>query len=188
MSLTALHTPPGARTRPLAELTGIGAQQFRDAMALLAAPVTIVTTLGADGRRLGFTASSVTSVSAEPPLVLVGVTRGAGCHQPLLEAGEFVINVLGRRHGALARRFAAADADRFAGGEFEAWPDSGLPYLPDAALALRCTLADVVPAGDHDLLLGTPGEARTCGSSGALVWYQRAFHTARQTLQEEKAA
>ncbi|MEU9443061.1 flavin reductase family protein [Streptomyces sp. NPDC048304] len=188
MTPTALHTPPGGRAHPPAEPARIGAQQFREAMALLAAPVTIVTTVGADGSRRGFTASSVTSVSLAPPLVLVGVTRGAGCHQPLLESGEFVINVLGRHHAALARRFAADHADRFAGGEFEAWPGTGLPYLPDAALALRCTLADVVPAGDHDLLLGTPGQARTCGSSGALVWYQRAFHTARQTLLEETAA
>lgn len=95
--------------------------------------------------------------------------------------------MLGERHGELARRFAA-HGDRFAGGEFAVWPGSGLPYLPDATVALHCTVADVVPAGDHDLLLGTPGEARTSVSSGALVWYQRTFHTPVQTLQERKAA
>lgn len=169
-------------------VAAIGPEQFRDAMALLAAPVTVVTTVDAGGTRRGFTASAVTSVSLDPPLFLVGVTRGSGCHQPLLDRGEFVVNVLGGCHGALARRFAAAAADRFAGGEFETWPGSGLPYLPDASLLLRCALADVVPAGDHDLLLGSPLEVRTNGSSGALVWYQRSFHVPVQTSQERTPA
>ncbi|MFF8619150.1 flavin reductase family protein [Streptomyces sp. NPDC015350] len=178
--MTVPYTPPRA--------AATGAQEFRDAMALLAAPVTVITTADGDGRPRGFTASSVTSVSLDPPLVLVGVTRGSSCHRPLIEQGEFVVNVLGVRHGALARRFATTGVDRFAGGEFEAWPGSGLPYLPDASVLLRCTLADVVPAGDHDLLLGSPAEVRTDGSSGALVWYQRGFHVPVQTSQERTAA
>ncbi|MFJ8546488.1 flavin reductase family protein [Streptomyces sp. NPDC093586] len=183
MSLTSVSAPRAAAAQQV-----VDACQFRDAMARLAAPVTVVTTVGTDGRRRGFTASSVTSVSAEPPLLLVGVTRGTSCHQPLLAAGEFVVNVLGGHHGELARRFAAPGVDRFAGGEFEEWPGSGLPYLPDAAVALRCTTAGVVTAGDHDLLLGTPAETRGRGSSGALVWYQRAFHAPVQTFQDGKAA
>ncbi|MFI1786443.1 flavin reductase family protein [Streptomyces rubiginosohelvolus] len=182
MSLT-MPAPHGAAAQHV-----VDARRFRDAMALLAAPVTVVTTVDTDGRRRGFTASSVTSVSAEPPLLLVGVTRGASCHQPLLAAGEFVVNVLGDHHGDLARRFASSGVDRFAGGEFEEWPACGLPYLPDAAVALRCTTAGVVAAGDHDLLLGTPAGIRGHGSSGALVWYQRAFHTPVQTSQDGTAA
>ncbi|MES9592722.1 flavin reductase family protein [Streptomyces sp. NPDC094045] len=178
--MTVPYMPPRAAVA--------GAREFRDAMALLAAPVTIITTVDGDGCRRGFTASSVTSVSLDPPLVLVGVTRGSSCHRPLLARGEFVVNVLGDRHGPLARRFAAAGADRFAGGEFESWPSGDLPYLPDASVLLRCTLADVVPAGDHDLLLGSPVEVRTSGSSGALVWYQRSFHVPVQTSQERTAA
>ncbi|MEU6161621.1 flavin reductase family protein [Streptomyces sp. NPDC047130] len=176
-------TPAGA---PVSG-TPIGAREFRDAMALLAAPVTIVTALGPDGRPTGFTASSVTSVSLTPPLILLGVTRDSRSHRPLLEAGAFTVNVLARHHDRLARRFAEPHADRFAGGEFRAWPGGGAPYLPDAPLALRCTLAEVLPAGDHDLLLATPVESLTCGSSQALVWYQRAFHTTRHTLQEDTA-
>ncbi|MFC8920253.1 flavin reductase family protein [Streptomyces sp. NPDC057116] len=178
--MTVPYTPP--------RVAATGPEQFRDAMALLAAPVTVVTTVDGDGTRRGFTASAVTSVSLDPPLVLVGVTRGSGCHGPLIARGEFVVNVLGAHHGPLARRFAASGADRFAGGEFETWPGSGLPYLPDASVLLRCVLADVVPAGDHDLLLGSPVEARTNGSSGALVWYQRSFHVPVQTSQQRTAA
>ncbi|WP_308356084.1 flavin reductase family protein [Streptomyces sp. ODS05-4] len=166
----------------------IASDQFRDAMARLAAPVTVVTTTDPDGRRWGFTASAVTSVSLDPPLILVGITRGSTCHQPLTTAAEFVVNVLADHHETLARRFAAHGVDRFAGGDFDTWPGTDLPRLADAAVLLRCTVTGVVPAGDHDLLLGAPVEARTSGSSGALVWYQRGFHVPVQTSQENKAA
>jgi flavin reductase ActVB len=165
----------------------IGPDEFRDAMALLAAPVTVVTTVDAEGHRWGFTASAVMSVSLDPPLVLVGVTRGSSCHGPLTAAGEFVINVLGADHGELARRFAGRVTERFVGGEFAEWPGSSLPVLPGAAVLLRCTVAQIVPAGDHDLLLGSPVDVRTDGSSGALLWYQRGFHVPVHTSAQRKA-
>ncbi|OIK06042.1 NADH:riboflavin 5'-phosphate oxidoreductase [Streptomyces monashensis] len=157
-------------------------------MAQLAAPVTVVTTADGEGRRWGFTASAVTSVSLDPPRILVGITHGSSCHQPLLEAGQFVVNVLAGRHDTLAMRFAARGTDRFAGGEFEDWPGTRLPYLPDAAVLLRCAVRDIVPVGDHDLLLAEPLEAHTGGSSGALVWYQRSFHVPVQTAHLGEAA
>lgn len=173
-------TPPGA--------AATGPEQFRDAMALLAAPVTVITTVDGDGRPEGFTASSVTSVSLAPPLMRVGVTHGSSCHRPLIDRGKFVVNVLGSRHAALAQRFATPLVDRLAGGEFETWADRDLPYLPDAAVLLRCALTEVVRAGDHDLLLARPLEVRTSGSSGALVWYQRSFHVPVQTSQHRREA
>ncbi|WP_331728511.1 flavin reductase family protein [Streptomyces sp. NBC_00158] len=159
----------------------VGAAEFRDAMAHLAAPVTVVTTLDAAGRRWGFTASAVTSVSMEPPLLLVGIGRESSCHLALTTADEFVVNLLGEEHRATARVFATRDTDRFAAaGGFDAWPGSGLPYLPGATAAFRCRRADVVPAGDHDLVLGELLEIRTGPSGAPLVWYQRAFHTPRR--------
>ncbi|GHE93842.1 FMN reductase [Streptomyces longispororuber] len=155
------------------------AQAFKDAMALLAAPVSVITTVDAAGRRWGFTASSVSSVSLEPPLVMVGIALTSSCHAPMSTAEEFVINVLDERHREVARRFAARGVDRFAGSGFGGWPGrAGLPHLPDAKVLLRCRTVDVIRAGDHDLLLGTPLEIRT-GSAATppLLWYRRDFHT-----------
>ncbi|MFI5528206.1 flavin reductase family protein [Kitasatospora sp. NPDC051853] len=153
----------------------VDAQTFRDAMALLAAPTTIVTTLDQDGRPWGFTASAVTSVSLDPPLLLVGVGRTSSCHRALVTAREFVVNVLGEQHQDMARRFARHGVDRFAGGGLTTL--DGLPCLPDARVVLRCRTTQVTPAGDHDLLLGTVAEARIGLPGRSLVWYQRAFHT-----------
>lgn len=155
----------------------VDGQQFRDAMTLIAAPITIITTLDQDGRRWGFTASSVTSGSMDPPLVLVGVARTSSCHQALLSSREFVINVLGDRHRDLAQKFATHGVDRFADGDFDEWPGSALPCLPDANASFRCITWDTVPIGDHDLLVGALAEVRMGRPRDALLWYQRGFHT-----------
>jgi flavin reductase ActVB len=159
---------------------GVDADQFRDAMALLAAPLTVVTTVDTDGAWRGFTASAVMPVSQHPPIVLVGVSCTSSCYEAVTLAGEFVINVLGDRHQQVARTFATHGIDRFAGADFGAWPDSDLPCLTDANVALRCANREVVPVGDHVLLLGTlvGVRIRETGAAGrALVWYRRAFHS-----------
>ncbi|MEU0677527.1 flavin reductase family protein [Streptomyces sp. NPDC006172] len=179
--MTAVRTR-AATTTAVRESPGAGdaAQSFRDAMAQLTAPVSVITALDPDGRWRGFTASSVSSVSLDPPLVLAGVALTSSCHATLTTSAEFVVNVLGARHQDVARRFAARDVDRFAGGEFAPWEGSGTPYLPDAALLMRCRTARIVRAGDHDLVLATPVEFRHGTTDSApLLWYRRGFHTAR---------
>ncbi|WP_412076211.1 flavin reductase family protein [Streptomyces xanthophaeus] len=151
--------------------------RFRDAMALLPAALTVVTTVDGLGRRWGFTASSVTSVSLGPPLLMVGVGRTSSCHEALVNAPEFVVNVLGGQHRDLAAKFAAHGVDRFAGEEFAHWPGTSLPVLPDAHAAYRCLRHEVVPAGDHDLLLGALAGVRAGHPGSPLLWYRRTFHT-----------
>lgn len=165
-------------TAPAAPLPSlVTGQEFRDAMALLAAPVTVVTAVDAHGQRRGFTASAVSSVSMDPPLLLVGLARTSSCYAALTTADEFVVNVLGAEHRELAQGFARQNGDRFAYGDFATWPDTDLPYLPDARVAIRCARHRVVPAGDHALLLGALTGIRTGTAGKALVWYGRAFHT-----------
>ncbi|UAL71301.1 flavin reductase family protein [Streptomyces angustmyceticus] len=146
-------------------------------MAHLAAPLTIITTTDAEGNRRGFTASAVTSVSMEPPLLLVGIGRTSSCHAILTTGTEFVVNLLGAAHADVARTFARSGADRFATGEFAQWPGSGLPVLADAHAAFRCRRVDVLPAGDHDLLIGELLEVRQGPGGEPLLWYQREFRT-----------
>ncbi|MGK5728601.1 flavin reductase family protein [Streptomyces sp. URMC 124] len=174
MSMQALQ----ALQAPQAPRASVGADEFREAMAHLAAPLTIITTVDAEGNRRGFTASAVTSVSMEPPLLLVGIGRTAGCHAVLTTGTEFVVNLLGAAHTDVARAFSRKGVDRFASGEFTAWPDSGLPVLADAHAAFRCRRADVLPAGDHDLLLGELLDVRRGPGGEPLVWHQREFCTA----------
>lgn len=161
------------------QIPAVDAQLFKDAMALLASPVCVVTGLDGTRGRWGFTASSVSSVSLDPPLVMVGIALSSSCHAAMSAAGEFAVNFLGERHTPVARRFATHGVDRFAAFDFDAWEDGvGLPYLPDAKVLLRCRAVDVIRAGDHDLLLGTPIQIRTRDvKAPPLLWYRRAFHT-----------
>ncbi|MGW0120788.1 flavin reductase family protein [Streptomyces sp. NPDC003327] len=172
-----MTSPPAQSVAPL-----VDAQRFRDAMAQLAAPLAVVTTVDEHGRRWGFTASSVVSVSLDPPLLLVGLARTSSCHRALTESQEFVVNVLGARHRALAGRFATHGVDRFAEGGFTTWPGTDLPCLPDAPAVFRCVTGAALPAGDHDLLLGALRDTRIAppaadSADAALLWYDRTFCT-----------
>ncbi|MFF5639246.1 flavin reductase family protein [Streptomyces sp. NPDC012825] len=154
------------------------AETFKDVLSLLASPLTLVTTADEEGRRWGLTASSVTSASLAPPLVVVGIARTSSCAAALSVASEFVVNVLGEQHEELARRFATPGIDRFAGQALDSWPGTGLPFVPDAHAAFRCAVEDRLRVGDHELLVGRPTEALLDGDSSPLLWHRRAFRTA----------
>jgi len=132
--------------------------RYRAAMARFATGVTIVTTADADGRWWGFTASSFTSLSIDPPLILVCLARSARCHRVFMSATTFRVNVLGPEHETLAARFGTKGDDKFAGGEFRAAVD-GLPVLDDALVTLRCRTVGQAVGGDHTILIARVEEA-----------------------------
>jgi flavin reductase ActVB len=131
---------------------------YRAAMARFATGVTIVTTADDDGRWWGFTASSFSSLSVEPPLILVCIARNARCHAVFTSQPAFRVSVLGPEHEQLAARFATKGADKFAGDDFRAAAD-GLPALPDALVSLRCRTAQLVEGGDHTILIARVEDA-----------------------------
>ncbi|MFI1171886.1 flavin reductase family protein [Streptomyces melanogenes] len=152
--------------------------EFREAMSFLATPLTIVTARDTEGRPWGFTATSVTSVSLEPPLVLVGISHTSSCFRALSEAAEFSVNVLGGDQRDLAQTFATSGTDRFSGVHVTDWPNSTVPYLSEVGVAFRCVVTSRMPAGDHTLLIGElAGLRRRQVVASPLVWYQRDFRT-----------
>jgi flavin reductase ActVB len=128
-------------------------------MARFATGVTIVTTADVHGRWWGFTASSFSSLSIDPPLILVCLARAARCHPVFTSVVAFRINVLGPEHEALATRFGTPGADKFAGGEFQRATD-GLPILDDALVSLRCKTVDQASGGDHTILIARVEDAK----------------------------
>src|SRR5881397_2729846 len=126
-------------------------QDFRDLMAGVCAPVTVVTTADGDGPH-GATVSSFASLSLRPPLVTVALDRRSGLLARILDARRFGVNVLASAGDELALRFARRDGDRFGSVP---WSSSrGLPRLDDAAGWAVCDLRQVVAGGDHLLLVG----------------------------------
>lgn len=148
---------------------------FRAAMARFASGVVIATTLDANGRPWGFTASAFCSVSLEPPLVLVCLGRSAECHAAFAAAGRLAISILAPGQDAVARRFATRGADKFAGDDMLLLED-GLAAVRHAAAILSCRLRDCLPGGDHSILLCAVEEVTLGGDAGtALVHHARRF-------------
>jgi flavin reductase (DIM6/NTAB) family NADH-FMN oxidoreductase RutF len=151
------------------------AKTFTDAMSRTAAGVCVVTTNGPAGR-FGLTVSSMVSVSAEPPRLLVCINRSSIAHDAVLANGRFAINVL----AAVQRGIAAAFAGRSANGchyRFDAddWTDlAALPRLRDCSAWFRCAVDSTLEAGTHTIIIGSV-ERSESGADAALLYTNRNY-------------
>ncbi|MGK5531026.1 flavin reductase family protein [Streptomyces sp. URMC 129] len=151
----------------------VGEQEFRDLMAGVCAPVTVVT--GAeDGVPCGATVSAFASLSLRPPMVTVALDGRSSVLARIVATGRFGVNVLGRAQAGVALAFARPGVDRFAGADWAF--DHGLPRLARAPGWLVCEVARVVEGGDHRLLLGAVAHAAT-RAAAPLVYAHRTFGT-----------
>jgi flavin reductase (DIM6/NTAB) family NADH-FMN oxidoreductase RutF len=111
-----------------------------------------VITFRAGGRPVGFTATSVISVSADPPVLAFSVAAGSSAHSLLQRARSVVVNFLAEHQAQLAARFATRGIDRFAGTGWAPLP-TGEPMLPGTTSWVRGRISQRVPAGDSLLLV-----------------------------------
>ena len=152
----------------------VDAQAFRDVMAGLAMPVTVVTTVDGAGRWHGATLGSVVSLSLEPPLVMFALGRGTSVHRPVCESERFAISILTAGQRAVAERFAGDSGGRFDG---DVGFLDGLPVVDGAAGWLVCRRRELVIAGDHTVVIGRIDRAlRGEGAAGPLVYHERRYH------------
>ena len=133
--------------------SGVEPARFRQLLGRFATGVTVVTTRAPDGRPLGMTASSVASVSLDPPLLLVCVAHDHDMHEALHAATGFVVNVLAADQEAISRRFAEEEEDRFDGLGYHE-NKQRLPVLDGVLAHIECTKQSAVAAGDHTVFLG----------------------------------
>lgn len=127
---------------------------MRHAMGRFATGVAVVTTRH-DGAPHGMTVNSLTSVSLDPPLLLVCLTTGARTTEAVVGAGRFVINILAARQEQLALRFARQGEEHFAGLDADQADNRhDLPVVPGALVHVDCTVDQVLTAGDHIVVFG----------------------------------
>lgn len=126
---------------------------LRAALGHFATGVTIVTARGDDGSPVGFTANSFTSVSLEPPLLLVCLAHMAASYDIFRSAESFAVNVLEVGQEETAKRFASRGADKFGPTK---WKEGrmGAPLIDGSLARFDCALHARVEAGDHDVLFG----------------------------------
>ncbi|MDQ0402237.1 flavin reductase family protein [Streptomyces sp. NBC_01723] len=147
---------------------------LRSVFRLHAAGVAVITASGAAGPA-GFTATSLTSVSARPPLLSFGIGTGSSSW-PAVSAAEYVgVHVLGEHQEELAATFARSGADRFAAPT--AWREGphGVPLLDGVLAWLVCRVVGRVPAGDHRIVLAEVLTGDPSGTGGPLLYHRGGY-------------
>ncbi|MER6633160.1 flavin reductase family protein [Streptomyces sp. NPDC000987] len=147
---------------------------LRSAFRRHAAGVAVITARGAAGP-VGFTATSLTSVSAEPPLLSFGVSTGGSSWPAISRTEHLGVHVLGEHQQELAATFARSGADRF--GPSTAWRDGpeGVPVLDDVLAWLVCRVVARVPAGDHRIVVAEVVLGDPTGPGRPLLYHQGRF-------------
>lgn len=148
---------------------------LRDAFGTFMTGVTVVTAIDEEGQPLGFTANSFASVSLDPALLLVQISRNSVNYVKFTTAKGFAVNILSEGQKDISSTFARPVEDRFAGLDWQAGPE-GSPILPDVAAWFDCTLHQVIEAGDHAILLGRVGAFHATPAAG-LGYYRGTYFT-----------
>jgi flavin reductase (DIM6/NTAB) family NADH-FMN oxidoreductase RutF len=134
----------------------IGAEDLRHALGHFTTGVTVVTTTSADGEPVGTTASAVSALSLDPPLVLVCLSRSSETLSEIAARRRFAVNVLSDAQRELSDNFARR-------GDGAVWSDVvhrldgdglGNPRLDGALAVLDCELTESVAGGDHEIVVG----------------------------------
>jgi flavin reductase ActVB len=152
----------------------IHASAFKEVMGRFPSGVVIATALDGEGKPWGFTASSFSSVSLDPPLILVCLAKTAECHAAFVAARLFSINILAADGEALARRFATRGARKFDGDEIVVG-EHGLPVVRTAVATLVCRKFADYDGGDHTIIVGEVQSANHVAAGDALVYFRRKF-------------
>ena len=154
--------------------TGSDPRTLRDALGCFATGVTVVTCIDAGGQPVGFTANSFTSVSLDPPLLLVCIHKKAACAPALTEASHFAVNVLQTGQQPASIRFSTRDEDRFGAtpwseGEF------GPPILRESLGVFECERFEVHEGGDHHIVVGRVMKASFDAALDPLLYFRGSY-------------
>jgi flavin reductase (DIM6/NTAB) family NADH-FMN oxidoreductase RutF len=131
----------------------VTADLFRRACGLFATGVAVVTTRAADGAPHGLTINSFSSLSLDPPLVMVAIDRWCNVLSSFESSGHYAVNVLREDQQDLSVRFAEIPEGRFTGIEWRPG-DTGSPILEGVLAVLDCRTLNVADTGDHRVLIG----------------------------------
>jgi flavin reductase (DIM6/NTAB) family NADH-FMN oxidoreductase RutF len=126
---------------------------YRRTCAQFATGITVVTTLDSEGHPHGLTVNSFSSVSLDPPLVLVSIDLRNAILGHFISSEWYAINVLAEHQEDLSRRFSSPAENRFLGVEWTTGA-SGVPLLSGVLAQLECSVVQTFEAGDHTVLIG----------------------------------
>jgi flavin reductase (DIM6/NTAB) family NADH-FMN oxidoreductase RutF len=133
--------------------------EFRQALGYFAAAVTVVTVQRADGTPAGITVTAFSSLSLEPPLVLVCIDKRAKLHDAFQQGSSFAVNILKDDQENVSRRFASSEPDQFREIGYATGP-LGAPLIQGVVCAIECKVVDLLAGGDHTIVVGEVDSTR----------------------------
>jgi flavin reductase (DIM6/NTAB) family NADH-FMN oxidoreductase RutF len=151
--------------------TGSDSRTLRDALGSFATGVTVVTCFDEAGEPFGLTANSFTSVSLEPPLLLVCVHKEAQCAAAMTRADHFAVNVLQTGQQPASIRFSTRHDDRFGPNDWSPG-ELGAPVLKESLGVFECRRNAVHDGGDHHILIGEVMKASFDPSLDPLLFFR----------------
>lgn len=164
---------------PPPALPSLDPRALRDAFGCFMTGVTVVTSRDAKGKPIGFTANSFSSVSMDPPLLLVSIANRSANLDSFTHAKGFAVNILSEGQKDVSATFARPSEDRFASVYWRHGP-VGSPLIAGVTAWFDCTLEKAIPAGDHTILLGRIG-AFEAGAAPGLGYHRGAYFTPAAT-------
>lgn len=151
-------------------------EAFKQAFRRHAAGVAAVTALLPDGTPAGFTASSLASLAAVPPLLTFNMARVASAWPAIVPGAHVVVHMLGARNRELAQRLAGPHEERFSGGHWRPGP-RGLPLLLGVPAWMLCRIVEVVPVAGNAVIVGQVEGGELGEADAALIYHERAYLT-----------
>lgn len=170
---------PGCSYADTAAPVPVAGETFRHVMGHFASGVAVVTGMDGAGNPVGVTASAVTSVSLEPPMLLVCLNSRLYTCDVLGETGHFGVNILASGQDALARRFAHGRGDRFSGLRIRQGR-LGSPLLDGALARLDCRVVSAAEGGTHRVFFAEVVQA-AAGEGTPLTYYRGRFGAFEET-------
>ena len=137
----------------------------------------MVTSVGPDGRPVGTTANAVSSLSLDPPLILVCFDRASLTLEAIRSHGAFVVNVLATPQRELAANFARRGVDAIWEGVEHRPGPTGSPRLEGVLATLECTVEHILPGGDHEIIIGRLRYAETSADDASSLLFWRGSYT-----------
>ncbi len=157
------------------------AENLKAAMRRFPQGVTVVTTQSGNGP-VGITVASFTSISLNPPLVLVSIAKGTYYHDLFVSSKTFAVNILGSDQGDVSERFAGKvpqGEDRFRNVKYHAG-SSGSPLIENALSSIECRNWKTIDAGDHTIILGEVTQSMAGKEAAPLLYFNRQYATIAQ--------
>jgi flavin reductase (DIM6/NTAB) family NADH-FMN oxidoreductase RutF len=147
----------------------IDGRELRNVMGHFATGVTVITTRDTAGKPFGLTANAFSSLSLDPPLILICVDKTVDCYVCFEESKVFVVNFLSEEQEPLSRRFATKGIEKFEGVAYQTG-ECGVPFLEGALGHIECKLINAYDGGDHTIYVGEVQSAKASGERPLLFF------------------